>query len=148
MIRRLAYAALIVFMPHMPQIATMLLLAVCFVSLAFTIVEKPWSSTEMNKLAIANETLLCVLLVLIMVSPILIEETERHILGWLIIAVVTLTIHVNLSVIIAEAWLHCRLLYTRRQNRKTKQVSSKVVPRSTTLEMAQIESGNRVQEEQ
>lgn len=100
MLRRLIYAALIVFMPHMPHIATLVLLGVCFATLAFTIVEKPWSAPEINKLAITNEALLYLLIVLIMASPCLVTETERQVFSWVIIAVVTLTIHVNLTVMV------------------------------------------------
>ena len=112
MIRRLIYAALIVFIPHLSQIATMILLVTCLAILAFTLTEKPWSTPEMNKLALANETLLYVLIILILASPSLTTDTGREALGWVIIAVVTLAIHTNLAVMLAQAWNHCKLLFT------------------------------------
>lgn len=118
MIRRLIYAALIVFMPHLPQIATMTLLIVCLIVLIFNLTEKPWMTPEINKLALANETLLYLLIVLIIASPSLSSEAGHEALGWAIIGVVTLIIHTNLAVMLAEAWHHCRLLYTRYLNRK------------------------------
>ena len=79
----------------------MILLATCLVILAFTLTEKPWSTSEMNKLALANESLFYVLLVLILASPSLTTETERDNLGWAMITVVTLAIHTNLVAMLA-----------------------------------------------
>lgn len=113
MLRRMIYSALIIFMPHLPQIATSLLLIACLVIMAFTLIEKPWSTPEMNKLAVINEALLYTVLILILASPSFTTVAERHVLGWAMIGVVTLVIHVNFCAILAQAWHHCKLLYTR-----------------------------------
>lgn len=138
MIRRLVYAALIVFMPHLPQVATIALLSICMFMLAFSLSEKQWKQPEIQKLAIANEVFLYVLLVLVLGSSCLttIDSFESSILGWAMIGVVTLAIHVNLAVIMVNAWSHCKLLYVRHQNKKAHLAKkSKVAP---TLELANI----------
>lgn len=139
MIRRLIYAALIVFMPHLPQIATMTLLIVCLIVLIFNLTEKPWTAPEMNKLAFANEALLYVLIVLIIASPSLSTEAGHEVLGWFIIGVVTLVIHINLTAMLVEAWHHCRLLYARYQNKKSflAKFNSKVMPRQDSVKHEQ-----------
>lgn len=100
-LRRLIYAALIVFMPHLPQIQTLILLAVCFATLVFTVVEKPWLHSEMNKLAVVNESLLYLLLILILTSPSFDTVGQRETFGWAMIGVVTLMIHINLIFMLA-----------------------------------------------
>lgn len=146
MIRRIIYAALIVFMPHLPQVATMALLGLCILMLAFSLQEKPWKDPEVQKLAVANEIFLYVLLVLVLGCSCLTtaNKMESNILGWTIIAVVTLTIHVNLVFNMSTAWNHCMLLRTRYLNKKAAlEKKSKVAP---TVEMAKIEQPKPVME--
>jgi len=138
MIRRIVYAALIVFMPHLPQVATIALLGMCLLMLAFSLNEKQWKDPEMQKLAIVNEVFLYVLLVLVLSCSCLTttDSLESTILGWTMIGVVTLAIHVNLVFILINAWNHCKLLYTRYLNKKEALVKkNKVAP---TVEMAQV----------
>lgn len=126
MARRLYYSLVIVFMCHMPQVAILSLLAVCLAILIFTVTEKPWKDSEMQKLAIANEVFLYLIIVLVLActsisNP---EGAESEILGYLIIGVVTLAIHVNLVAMFAQAWYHMRLLYARHVNSKKPKVSA------------------------
>ena len=44
-LRRVLYAAVIVFMPHMPKYGLGALLAICTFSLLFTAIQKPWKDS-------------------------------------------------------------------------------------------------------
>lgn len=143
MLRRIFYAALIVFMPHEPQVAMITLLSASVLMLAFAVHEKPWKDTEMQNLAVVNEVFFYVLLVLVLTCSC---STSRHslessILGWTIIAVVTLSIFVNLSVILANAWNHSKLLHTRYKNKQA-HVAKKSKIASLSVELANLDHKN------
>jgi len=69
---------------------------------------------------VVNESLFLLTLVLVIgcasTSPA--HGMSKHILGWAIIIVVTLAIHINLIVMMAKAYHHSCLLAIRRKNRK------------------------------
>lgn len=73
----------------------------------------------MQNLAIANEAFLYVLLILVLASSCMLstDSLENLFIGWTMIAVVTLAIFVNLTVMIVDACHHCKLLYTFAQNK-------------------------------
>ena len=116
LLRRVYYAFVIVFMCHMPQVALMTLMVFCVGMLAFTITEKPWKHDDAQKLAVTNEVILYVILVLTTASTSLSRPNslESDVLGYSIIGMVTLAIHVNLVAMMAQAWHHTKLLYARR----------------------------------
>lgn len=105
----------------------------------FMLQEQPWKRSEMNKLAVANELLLYVVLVLLLACESLSTTSSSHseTLGWVMVAVITLFIHLNVIVILAEAWYHTKLVYTRIANSKTKYNSKtvKVVPRKLSVNL-------------
>lgn len=68
MIRRIIYAALIVFTPHLPQVATLALTSICVVMMVYSCNEKQWKEQSMQTLAVANEVFLYALLVLLNAS--------------------------------------------------------------------------------
>ena len=88
--------------------------------LAFAVHEKPWKEAEMQNLAIANEAFFYTLLVLVLAASCMTQtdSLESWILGWTMIAVTTLAIFVNLTVMTAAACTHIKLLYTRYQNKQ------------------------------
>ena len=116
LLRRVYYAFVIVFMCYMPQVALMTLMVFCVGMLAFTITEKPWKHDDAQKLAVTNEVILYVILVLTTASTSLSRPNslESDVLGYSIIGMVTLAIHVNLVAMMAQAWHHTKLLYARR----------------------------------
>ena len=119
LIRRIMYAVVIVFMPHLPQVAVSTLLVMCLMGLAFSLTEKPWKDPEAQKLAIANEMFLYLVLVIVLsCSSISGPGNGKDILGWLLIILVTIAVHFNLIAIGAKAAEHTKLLYRRHQNRK------------------------------
>lgn len=60
-------------------------------------------------------------------------------MGWAIIAVVTLCIFMNLIVMLIEAGSHCKLLYTRRQNKLAHMAKKSQITPGTAIEMANVE---------
>ena len=120
MLRRILYAALIVFIPHLPQVATIALISACVLMLAFSVNERQWKDVEMQNLAVANEAFFYTLLVLVLAASCMTktDSMQSSILGWTMIAVVTLAIFVNLTVMMVNAWNHSKLLYTRYQNKQ------------------------------
>ena len=48
LIRRIVFAAAIIFLQHSPQLAIVMLLAMSLAVLVFTVVETPWKEQEMN----------------------------------------------------------------------------------------------------
>lgn len=126
MLRRLYYSVVIVFMCHMPQVALLSLLGLCLVLLVFTIVEKPWKDSEMQKLAIVNEVFLYLVIVLVLACTSISrpDGPESDILGYMIIGVVTLAIHVNLVAMFAQALHHIKLLYARRAHSKNPKIAA------------------------
>jgi hypothetical protein len=68
MLRRLVYAVAIVFMAHMPQIASLVMLCMTVAILAFILIENPWKDSQHQQLDIANEIFLYLVLTLILTS--------------------------------------------------------------------------------
>ena len=144
LLRRVFYAALIVFMPHMPQVSMIALMSACILMLAFSLQEKQWKDVEMQNLAIANEVLFYALLVLVLACSCTAtrDSVESSMLGASIIGVVTLSICVNLTVILASAWNHCKLLHTRHMNKQAHKVKmSKIAPKS--IELANLDQNRQ-----
>ena len=119
MLRRLIYALAIVFLTHMPQIAILLILSLSVAILAFIWVENPWKDPLHYKLDMVNEIFLYVILLLVLSCSCLdrISSSDSEALGWMLIGLLTLFIHVNLVVMIVEAYLHCKLLLARHRYR-------------------------------
>ena len=86
--------------------------------IVFTVTEKPWKEAEMNYLAIANEVFLYMLLVLLLGGKNHEGSMNEDVLGWLIIAIVTICIQVNLVFMLAKAYHHAKLLFIRHSNKK------------------------------
>lgn len=124
MVRRLIFAAAIVYMGQSPQVAMALMMGVTLFSLVFTVAEQPWKDPVANKLSIANEVFFYVVLVLALSCSSLTtaDSSDEEILGYVIMFVVTAAIHVNLIVMISEAYGHVKLLYKRRENVKQLEV--------------------------
>lgn len=68
MIRRIIYAALIVFMPKLPQVVTLALTSICVIMMVYSCNEKQWKEQSMQTLAIINEAFLYMLLILLNAS--------------------------------------------------------------------------------
>ena len=86
--------------------------------IVYTVTEKPWKEAEINYLAIANEVFLYMLLVLLLGGKNHEGSMNEDVLGWLIIAIVTICIVVNLVVMLVKAYYHIKLLFTRHSNKK------------------------------
>ena len=106
LVRRFLYAMVIVLLSHKPQVALMLMIGLSVVVLAFTVVEKPWKNSDMQTLAVANESFFLLILVLVIgctaTAPA--HGLSKDILGWAIIVAVTLVIHVNVIVMLAKSY--------------------------------------------
>lgn len=94
--------------------------------LAYSIHEKEWKDPQIQFLATSNEFFVYAMLVLINASACHDELSSfsSNCLGWAIIAVVTLAIFVNITVMTVQACSHCKLLYTRYLNKQA-QISKK-----------------------
>ena len=86
----------------------------------------------MNQLAVINELSIYVVLLLVLACeslPMVCSEYIDEILGWVIITLIWLIIHINLVTIMAEAWHHTKLLYQYVMNYRVKTVvKSKTAP--------------------
>lgn len=120
LIRRLVFAAAIIFMQSSPQLASLILIVMSILITIFTVVEKPWKEAELNYLVIANEAFLYSLLLLLLVSNNVQKDStwDLDTLGVVMIVIVTLCIQVNLAVVMAKAYQHMALLYIRHKNKK------------------------------
>ena len=64
------------------------------------------------------------------------SSSESEVLGWIMIAVVTLAIHINLVTMMASAWYQFVLLYTRFANFRSKfnSKTAQVMPRKVSID--------------
>ena len=89
----------------------------------------------MQKLAVINEVILYLLFTLVTgtmgISRLF--SRENHLLGYLIIALVTLAIYVNLVVMFAQAWHHIKLLRARNINTKRGKIMEELKPESNLV---------------
>lgn len=120
MLRRVLYSVAIVFMGHVPTLATLFVLGLCLAMTILTIVEKQWIDPEIQKLALANEVLLYMVLMLAIGSSLHLSTTDAEAtgFGWAMIVIVTLAIHMNVIYMMTKALQHVKLLYRRRENKK------------------------------
>ena len=116
-----------------------IMMTMSLIVLAFNQLERPWKEAEMNYLASANEVFLYSLLALVLTAISISDEPQgradsKGIVDWLIIAVATIWLHVNLVVILAKAYHHCKLLKSRYINNKAfLESKKKVAPASCEL---------------
>lgn len=81
--------------------------------LAFTAVERPWKDPEHQMLEFVNESLLYFALVLVLSGQSLASgSASSEIFGWMLIITLTLLIHINVVVIVAQAYRHLSLVHT------------------------------------
>ena len=115
--QRLIFAALIIFMPQVPEMANFILILVSLVVLAYTMTEKPWKDAEVNRLAIMNEFFFYMLLVLALVFSCVhsTDSIETEVLGWILISLVTFTILVNIVALLSKAYRHSKLVLIRQK---------------------------------
>ena len=117
MVSRVVYALSIVYLSGSPQVATTIVLSCTILTLCFTVHEKQFKDPLMNRLAILNDLLFYVVLVLALgcSSVTTADITEKKILGWVLIIIVTLAVHLNIVAAVVQAIKHIRLLYQRHQ---------------------------------
>ena len=100
LLRRLVFAAIIVFMFHMPFFATMILLVLNFGLLAYAVVERQWEDALTNQQHIVNETVFYVCLVLLVLfCDVSVDRDSHQLLGWVLIGLIMALILYNLLVI-------------------------------------------------
>ena len=104
-----------------------MIVSVCM--LIFTVAERPWKDPEVNTLAIANELFFYTLLVLALACS-CIHQTDSLVserMGFMMLLVFTLAIHVNLVALLAQAFYFTKLHYLRYKTRKKqKEVMNKI----------------------
>ena len=101
LIRRVVYAALVIFMFDMPLFVALILLLASHCFLAFVIVEKLWEDSIINQQHLVNEVALYVCLVLVfLLSGSIVPLKAHKALGWTIIGIVLALCLYN-SVVIA-----------------------------------------------
>ena len=98
----------------------------------------------MNRLAILNDLLFYVVLVLALgcSSVTTADISEKKILGWAFIVTVTLCVHLNIVTSVAQAIKHIKLLYQRRQNIKMMKDKKAAVPEQKAAQQKYLESEN------
>jgi len=124
LMRRLLFAIAIVFMSQQAILATVTTLVLSVAMLGFLVIEQPWKNPEHQKLDIANEALLTLALLLVLCGQCTtMDNSQSEIFGWILIGVLTLVIHLNVIVIGAQGYYHCKLLYTAFMTRKQAKVT-------------------------
>ena len=101
-----------------------MIVSVCM--LIFTVAERPWKDPEVNTLAIANEFFFYALLVLALACS-CIHQTDSQVserMGYVMLLVFTLAIHVNLVALLAQACYFTKLLYLRKKQIKLNREAS------------------------
>lgn len=98
-------------------------------------------------MAIANEAVLYLLLAVVLGCECLTltSRVESEIFGWIMVALVTLAVHMNVCVVVYEGLCHGKLIYTWISNYRNKFNSKKaqVVPRKTSIDIRN-EQGIRI----
>ena len=137
LLRVMLYALAIVFVGQMHNLALLSVTLITGAILVFTVCERPWKDAEVQKLAIINEVILYLLLVLVTGSLGISKlfSRENHLLGYLIIALVTLAIYVNLVMMCAQAWYHVKMLRARSSNTKRAKIMEDLKPKSDLMKV-------------
>lgn len=130
MVSRVVYALSIVYLSNTPQVATLIVLSCTILLICFTLHERQFKDSMMNNLAIINDVLLYLVLVLSLSCSCVTtaDMTEKKILGWTMIVVVTLSVHINFITATVQAIRHIKLMYQRRQNLKALKAKAAAQP--------------------
>lgn len=130
--QRIVYALVVVLLSTLTsEVACIILIIVSMTVLIFTVVERPWKHDRENKLAIFNEfgfyTLLLFLFALSCQRSV--DKVANEAFGWASICLVMALVHVNLTLMLGEAWQHAKLVYIRLKTLKRyRSIRNKVGP--------------------
>lgn len=110
---RVLYAAVIVFLSETPQLGNMIMLSWTLLVLCFHLHEKQFEDPAMQKLALVSDGLFFALLVLQLANSAVTtaDSTEKQILGYTLMFVVTVALHLNFLATAVQAIKHAKLLY-------------------------------------
>lgn len=103
------------FTPRASDTGLILMMTISLAMMTITLIEKPWKNSETQILAVVNDQLVYLVFVLALVSSSLTDvgTSANTYFGWTLIWIITLTIHVNLVGMAANAFWHLKLIYTR-----------------------------------
>lgn len=143
LVRRIIYAAIVLFLLQIPSVAAYLLCWICVGVVAYVIVEQPWEESLIARQHIVNEVALYLVLLVALVCAILLPALASTILGWTVISVVLATLIYNLVVIAYTFVMHCRQnlrvkQYKRRVRRR--RVKRKKIKAKAAVAVAPLES--------
>ena len=118
LLRRVAYAAIIIFMFNRPFFGTMLLIAVSMFALSWVLSESQWEHGLINQQHIVNEIVLYVcLILLVLCSDMVYTQDARDVIGWTFIALICFMVLYNGLIIAYFSCKHLKLVALRCQRR-------------------------------
>ena len=118
LLRRTLVAALLVYLPGEPLIASLALLATTLVMLVFNVVMRPFKNAADNNLAIANEALLAIFIGIIGGSSLATTVSDEK-FGFALIAFVMMAVFANVVVLMGNACLQIKSLCSATLSRQS-----------------------------
>ena len=117
LVRRVIYAAIVLFMINTPIVGIALLAFICVGVIAFVIVEQQWEDTLIAWQHVINEVALYLILMLTLACALPLPLSAVSPIGWLIIGLTLSIVTFNLGVIAFYTLTHGRL-YVKRNKRR------------------------------
>jgi len=101
MLRRILFAALLVFSGDYPYIQLMLSIIVTMLVICYILVTRPFEEALLNKMEFFNElSVLIASYIILLFSPFLDDYNLIYKMGWLMIGIVSFNLIVNMLVIL------------------------------------------------
>lgn len=121
LVRRFMYAAIIVLLGYKPVVALSLMIVLSIVNLVFTVVTKPWMETQMQILAVVNESIFLVTLGFALGCSIVdpTQTSAKTFCGTAIIIMMSLLIVVNFGAMATKVFQSASQMLNRKRDAKT-----------------------------
>ena len=120
LIRRIVYAAIVIFCLSVPIVGAYLLCWICVASIGYVIIEQQWEDSLISRQHIVNEIALYLVLTIVIISGLPLAASVTSLLGWVLILIVLITIVFNLAIIASSSTMYFILYYKRYRHRITK----------------------------
>lgn len=118
LVRRIVYAAIVLFLLQIPSVAAYLLLWICVGMVAYVIIEQQWEESIIARQHIFNEVALYMILLVALVCAIPLPALASALLGWTVISMVLATMLFNLVIIAYTLVIHCKKNLRVKQHKR------------------------------
>jgi len=152
LIRRIVYAAIVLFLVHIPSVAAYLLCWICVGMIGYILVEQQWEESLISRQHIVNEIALYLVVLIAFVSSAPLPVVAIGLLGWSLIAIVISTVVFNILVITYSFCIHGKktIRNKRRRHRRRRRLgrvkkNKPVVPQAPQLSEPESQSESVVE---